>query len=122
MFDLDKAVAEWRRQMRSAGVKHPDALNELESHLREEIGRQMARGKSGPRALEIAVHEIGRPDLLKNEFGKIERNYVKKTLIILLGIFGILFGPAILLPALALHRHAGIWTADMIVPVTLGIL
>jgi len=38
MFDLDQAISEWRRQMAAGGIKLPDALDELESHLREEVG------------------------------------------------------------------------------------
>ena len=37
MFDLDHAIRQWRRQMANDGVRRPEALDELESHLREEI-------------------------------------------------------------------------------------
>ena len=41
MFDLEKSIAEWRKQMLSAGIKTPVPLEELEIHLREEIEQQI---------------------------------------------------------------------------------
>ena len=49
-FNLEKAIADWRRQMQSAGLKNSDALNELESHLREEIQQQMQAGLAAQQA------------------------------------------------------------------------
>jgi len=37
MFNLEPSIAEWRRQMLAAGVKTPVPLEELESHLRDEL-------------------------------------------------------------------------------------
>jgi len=39
MFELEKSIADWRRQMLAAGIKSPLPLEELEIHLREEIER-----------------------------------------------------------------------------------
>ena len=47
---------------------------------------------------------------------------MKKIMIILTGIFGILFGPGILLPALAKHRELQVWNSDIVTPVVLGII
>jgi hypothetical protein len=71
MFDLEPAIANWRRQMLAAGIKTPVPLDELESHLREEIERQMKSGLNEQKAFPIAVERIGAGDLLKNEFKKI---------------------------------------------------
>jgi hypothetical protein len=68
MFDLEQSIAEWRQQMRAAGIKAPIPLEELEGHLREEIGRQMKSGSNSRRAFEIAVVKIGPPVELKTEF------------------------------------------------------
>ena len=59
MFDLEKSIADWRRQMLAAGIKTPVPLEELESHLREDIERQMKSGLSAQQAFEIAVKKIG---------------------------------------------------------------
>ena len=52
MFDLEKAIADWRRLMLALGIKSPVPLEELESHLREEIQRQMQLGLNAARLSE----------------------------------------------------------------------
>ncbi len=106
--------------MLAAGVKTPVPLEELESHLREEIEQQMKAGLNVQQAFEIAVREIGKPGMLKREFKKVERTLMKRIAIILLGIFGVLFGPGIVLPALAKHRDLGVWNSDIMTPIVLG--
>jgi len=73
VFNLDQAIAEWRRQMIAGGIKTPTVLDELESHLREDVERQMRPGRSQEQAFEAAVRRIGDSDLLKAEFAKIAR-------------------------------------------------
>jgi hypothetical protein len=70
MFDLEQAIAEWRRQMLTAGIKTPALLDELESHLRDEIATQMKAGSSASQALEAAAQELGPAGTLKAEFEK----------------------------------------------------
>ena len=122
MFDLEQAIADWRKQMLAAGIQAPVPLDELEIHLREEIERQMKSGLSEQKAFEISVQQIGQPKQIKSEFNKSERTFMKKTLIILLGIFGVLFGPAVFLPALAKHNHHGVSGSEVIVPMMAGII
>ncbi len=73
MFDLEQTIAEWRRQMRAAGIQTPVPLEELESHLREEIERQMKSGLSEAAAFQTAVQRIGQAQAVQNEFKKVER-------------------------------------------------
>jgi hypothetical protein len=122
MFDLEKSIADWRKQMLAAGIKSPVPLEELESHLREEIERQMKSGLNGQTAFEISTRQIGQPKIINHEFKKSERTFMKRTLIILLGIFAVLFGPAVFLPALALHNHQGVSGSRVIVPMAAGII
>jgi hypothetical protein len=56
--------------MLAAGMKSPVPLEELESHLRDEIDRQIKLGEDGQRAFENATGKIGRPGELKEEFKK----------------------------------------------------
>jgi len=107
MFDLEQSVAEWRKQMLAAGIQTPVPLEELETHLREEIEGQVKSGLSAQQAFETAVRQVGRPDLLKQEFKKSERTFMKKTLIILAGIFGVLVGMALVMPAAHLYKEQG---------------
>ena len=70
MFDLEKAVVDWRKQMLSAGIKFPTPLEELESHLREAVEQQMRAGFSDQIAFGMAVREIGQTGDLQTEFAK----------------------------------------------------
>ena len=71
MFNLDQAITEWRRQMIGGGIKAASVLDELESHLREDVERQMRSGMNQEQAFEAAARQIGKSDLLKAEFAKI---------------------------------------------------
>jgi hypothetical protein len=122
MFNLEDAIAEWRRGMLAGGVKSPVPLDELESHLREDINQKMRSGLNEAQALAAAVQEIGRPDMLRNEFTKNKRKLMKRTIIVLTGIFGVLCGMAFILPALAWYRDHGAMPAEHLEFLVLGIL
>src|SRR5882672_2558697 len=70
MPDLEKEIAQWRRQMLAAGIKTPVPLDELENHLREDMEQQIREGLSVPQAFEAAVRRIGQAKALKAEFAK----------------------------------------------------
>ena len=70
MFNLEQSISEWRRQMQSVG-RNPDTLDELESHLREDLERRMQSGESEEQAFEAAVQGVGQASLLKREFAKL---------------------------------------------------
>jgi hypothetical protein len=70
MFDIEKAITDWRRQMLAAGIKSPAPIEELEGHLREDLERQMRLGVDAARAFEIAAGRIGQPVALRKEFSK----------------------------------------------------
>lgn len=71
MLNLEHAIAEWRRQMLASGIKAPDVLDELESHLRDELDHQLRRGLDPQDAFQSAIQNIGQPKLLKTEFAKL---------------------------------------------------
>jgi hypothetical protein len=70
MFNLEQAIAEWRKQMLAAGIKSPVPLEELEIHLHDQIDREIKSGNSEPKAFELAVAKLGQANPLKNEFNK----------------------------------------------------
>jgi hypothetical protein len=70
MFNLEQAIANWRRTMLAAGIKSPAPMDELELHLREEIERLMKAGMSGQAAFNSAVQSMGQPATLQHEFAK----------------------------------------------------
>jgi hypothetical protein len=71
MFDLEQSIANWREQMRAAGIKTPVPLEELEIHLREEIERQMESECDGQKVFDVAIRKIGEASTLETEFTKI---------------------------------------------------
>src|SRR4051812_34575579 len=74
MLNLDGRIAEWRKRMAAGGIKTPAVLDELESHLREDVERELRAGRDESAAFETAVKRMGRSDLLKTEFGKIKES------------------------------------------------
>jgi len=74
MFNLEQSIAEWRRQMIGAGIKTPVPLEELESHLREEIEDQIRAGADAEHAFTTAMERIGEARFLKQEFEKVQNS------------------------------------------------
>ena len=70
MFNLEPSITEWRRQMAASGINSFAVLDELESHLREDMDRMVQSGSCAQEAFAKAVRQIGRADVLKNEFTK----------------------------------------------------
>ena len=73
MFNLEQSIAEWRRQMLAAGLKTPAPLDELESHLREELRNLLSEGKPEAQAFQLAVSRLGNPGPLRTEFNKLKK-------------------------------------------------
>ena len=92
IFNLDQAISEWRQQMAAGDIKAPDVLNELESHLRDEVDEQVRSRMSVQQALEAATYHIGQATVLRAEFEKADqakRLRVRKNL---LRVFGVTIG------------------------------
>ncbi|HXR08582.1 MAG TPA: hypothetical protein VN765_14700 [Candidatus Acidoferrum sp.] len=91
MFDLDLSIMEWRRTMALGGVKSPEVLAELESHLREDVEQQRQTGMEAAEAFETAVQRIGQAAVLEGEFDKVgglkaAGDRVKQAMLSLAGI------------------------------------
>lgn len=71
MFHLEQSIGDWRQQMLAAGVRTPVPLEELESHLRDEIEHQSKSGLSEAEAFEAAVRMIGQACAVGGEFKKV---------------------------------------------------
>ena len=89
MFNLEKSITEWRKQMLAAGINKPVLVDELESHLREEIGRLTKSGLTPPDAFEAAVQQIGNAVVLKKEFKKINgiSIWLERLMIVIAAVF-----------------------------------
>jgi hypothetical protein len=75
MFNLEQSIAEWREQMLSAGIDLPELLDELENHLREDIGQQIRSGTDSQQAFEAAVIKMGYAASLKTEYAKMGNRF-----------------------------------------------
>jgi len=133
MLDLEQAIAEWRQRMTAGGIRPPETLDELENHLREDVERRVRAGASEADAFDSAVLTLGDAAALKKEYRKIGGNVMKRRLLLLFGIFGLLFGTAMIVPALGKHKQRNLstiasshdfiavkWTDDEVVGLLLG--
>jgi len=103
MSDLDPFITQWRQQLFAAGIKSPALLDELESHLRDDIEQQIKSGVPETLARETAVQRIGTGAVLQAEFKKnhTARHHRTSTRLLLWGAgFGYAIVLAQLLPVL----------------------
>ena len=77
VFNLDRAIAEWRRRIRASGIA-AHALDELESHLREDVERQTKSGIDSKHAFENAAQHIGSANAIAAEFKKVPAAALKR--------------------------------------------
>jgi hypothetical protein len=71
MFDLEQHIGEWRQAQTAALGGRAEVIDELESHLREEMGRLMQSGQAPEQAWHTALARLGTPRQLATEFGKV---------------------------------------------------
>src|SRR4029434_4009162 len=109
MFNLEQSISEWRGQMLSAGVKNPDIVDELESHLREDWARRVQSGESEEQAFEGAVQGVGQASLLKHEFAKLGGQRWAR----LKNIKGIMAQASLAAPSLSTFTPGARWTLDL---------
>jgi hypothetical protein len=71
MFDLEQRIRQWRQAQAHALGGRAEVLDELESHLREEVQRLVAAGQAPANAWDLALARLGDPRQLAAEFGKV---------------------------------------------------
>jgi len=71
MFDLNNEIKKWRRDLAQSESLGKSDIDELESHLREELERLTALKLSEQEAFWIARHRLGDIHSLAEEFAKI---------------------------------------------------
>ena len=71
MFDLNEKINLWRINLAQSQTFARSDIDELESHLREEIENLTALNLSDEEAFLVATHRLGRPDSLSEEFAKV---------------------------------------------------
>jgi hypothetical protein len=71
MFDLNQQIAQWRQSLGQSESLVRSDLDELESHLRDQIEHLSASGLSAEEAFLVAQHRIGDAKNLPGEFAKV---------------------------------------------------
>ena len=109
MFNLEQSILVWRREMLSAGIKNPEIVDELESHLRDDWARPVQSGESEERAFDAAVRSLGQASLLKHEFAKLSGPkwaWLRKLKAIIAEAF-------VPVPSLSTFTPGALWTLEM---------
>ena len=70
MFDLEKVIKQWQRTLRKNEMLEDGYIEELESHLQDEIDHQISLGFSKEEAFKKAVADIGQADSIGTEYYK----------------------------------------------------
>lgn len=111
MFNLEHSIAEWRQQMLADGIKTPVPLQELESHLREEIEGQLQLGVNEQQAFETGRQRIGYARELNKEFKKTcGANYDSRQQLLRMGTMGLPITIILnLLGRFVFHRSSSIY-------------
>ena len=71
MSELDKRIEQWRARLAASETLSSAEINELESHLREEIAGLAKTGLSEAEAFLVARHRLGDAAELEGEFAKV---------------------------------------------------
>ena len=70
MFDLKKAIADWKRVLHKLESFEDGAIMELESHLLDEFDKQKQSGLADEEAFAMAAAAVGRPEEVGGEYFK----------------------------------------------------
>jgi hypothetical protein len=71
MSDVEKQIEQWRKTFATSEAFSASDLDELESHLREEMERLTPVGLSGTEAFLVARHRLGATEALEGEYAKV---------------------------------------------------
>lgn len=79
---LDEQVAQWRRFLDRRRTIHSRDIDELEDHLRSQVGLLRDAGLAGDEAFLVAVKRMGNLDELSREFAREHSDRLWKQLVI----------------------------------------
>src|SRR5260370_30050969 len=71
MANLEERITQWRRELAESLGGSAEVLEELEGHLRDEIGRLVQAGQPAEHAFDAAVTRLGAPQALAAEFARL---------------------------------------------------
>ena len=81
MFDLESKIKEWNNNLRDKGKFLHQDIEELESHLRDEIEALQKKDLTEEEAFIIAIKRLGNSEILSKEYGKVNTDTIWKELI-----------------------------------------
>lgn len=89
MFDLSKEISNWRTNLSQKQTCVSSDLDELESHLKDEIDQLEKKDLSQQEAFMVATHRLGDTDALAGEFAKVNKSLLlrKKLFYAVCGVF-----------------------------------
>jgi hypothetical protein len=70
MFNLDEAIGQWRGTMACGGACTSSDLDELETHVRDQIDHLLSANLTEEEAFSVALHRLGNPEALRVEYAK----------------------------------------------------
>lgn len=73
MFDLNREITKWRNNLTRSETLGESDIDELEGHLREEVGSLKGSKLSVQEAFLVAAHRLGGTARLSDEYAKINR-------------------------------------------------
>ena len=71
MFDLEKAIRDWKRSLRRQETLEDGTIADLESHLRDILDELKGEGVPAAKAFDKAAARVGGADVLAAECGKV---------------------------------------------------
>ena len=90
MFDVERQIEQWRAGLVGSEMLGNSTVDELESHLREEMGDLKASGLSDEEAFFVSRRRLGEVDVLAAEFAKVNpaRRFAGRFLWMAIGVLG----------------------------------
>ena len=79
-FDLNTALCCWLEALSQSPHFRKENVAELESHLRDSVGRLQDTGLSLEESFFIATRRVGSPEKLEGEFAKVNKNPINKVI------------------------------------------
>ena len=70
MFNIEENIRSWKKGLRKGGDFEDGDIEELESHLRDEIEKLISDGLTEEKAYQKAVEKIGEPEIIGIELHK----------------------------------------------------
>ncbi len=78
MFNLEKAIKEWKKSLRKNEALEDGYIAELECHLRDEFEDGIKNGKTEEASFIDAVKEVGEADTLGEAYYKTDTTHISK--------------------------------------------